>query len=482
MVVDDQDALGHVPLIGSRARADEREMRERDSYDGWLWGEVLLVALLGAALALFLTYPQLRLAYHAPELQVVLTTVTMLAALLVTVLTGVRFSLEGRRSDLALATGFFTWAGGSLAFGIAPLLAGGQLSRSAAWAGIATRVVAWLLIAVAPFLRERVRPQRLLGCSFLLATVALAAVGVLVHRTSGSLPDLTPVDPTARPPLLVGSLAALALLTLLALVGFGDRFRADREDLDRWLALGATLMLFGALHTIFTPLRSSAWVSQADFLRVLAFAVLLVGVWRAIRDSEFGRAVAEERARVAREIHDGLAQYLFAISTHATLLEQGADRDEIVPRLQRAAHAAQQEAKFAVLALSSAAGTAPFDAALRRYVDFLTSDGALEFDLEVDPATRLGPDEQIELFRIVQEGLANVRTHAGARRATVRIGRRLGERVVTIEDDGVGFAGKLPPAGQGLANMRARAAAIGGQLKVASSPGQGTSLEVILRT
>ena len=62
----------------------------------------------------------------------------------------------------------------------------------------------------------------------------------------------------------------------------------------------------------------------SDFLRLLAFGVLLVGVWRAIGHAEFGRAVAEERARVARDIHDGLAQYLFAISAQISMLESGA--------------------------------------------------------------------------------------------------------------------------------------------------------------
>src|SRR5204862_1679963 len=119
--------------------------------------------------------------------------------------------------------------------------------------------------------------------------------------------------------------------------------------------------------------------------------------------SEFGRAVAEERARVARDIHDGLAQYLFAVSTHASMLESGADPSQIVPRLKDAALAAQREARFAILALSSASGNAPFDAALRRYVEFLTADGVLEVDVEIDPAIRLAPDEQIEIFRIVQE-------------------------------------------------------------------------------
>src|SRR3989442_8359675 len=132
-------------------------------------------------------------------------------------------------------------------------------------------------------------------------------------------------------------------------------------------------MLFASLHCLFTPLLSSDYVSQGDFLRVIAYGVLLGGAWRAIRFAEFGRAVAEERARVAGEIHDGLAQYLFAVSTHASMLESGADPAEVLPKLKNAATAAQQEARFAILALSSASGNAPFDAALRRYVEFLTA-------------------------------------------------------------------------------------------------------------
>jgi signal transduction histidine kinase len=134
-----------------------------------------------------------------------------------------------------------------------------------------------------------------------------------------------------------------------------------------------------------------------------------------------------------------------------------------------------------VLALSSAGGTAPFDAALRRYVELLTADGALEVDLDVDPGTQLAPDEQIEVFRIVQEGLANVRKHAGARAAHVEIGRRGADRVVSVRDDGAGFDGREQAAGQGLKNMAARAASIGGAFAVRSRPGSGTALEVTLR-
>ena len=190
---------------------------------------------------------------------------------------------------------------------------------------------------------------------------------------------------------------------------------------------------------------------------------------------------ADERARLAREIHDGLAQYLFAISTHATMLDQGGPAGELVPQIKKAAIAAQQEARFAILALSSASGSAPFDAALRRYVELLTADGALDVELEIDPRMRLDPDEQIELFRIVQEGLANVRRHARARSAEVRIEQRDGRRLVTIVDDGDGFEGDESSAGQGLRNIRARIDSIGARLRLRTSPGAGTALEVTLR-
>src|SRR5919201_595831 len=348
-------------------------MREdgRDDFQAWLWGEILLIGLLGAALALFVAHPSLQTKFSLPELGLVLQTVIAFAGGIIALLSGIRYAVEGRRLDLLLA---------------------------------------WLAL----------------------------------RSAATALPALDPQDDT--PGLLTGSLAAQALLNLLALVGFGKRFYERREDLDRWLALGATLMLFASLHYMFTPVQAASSTSRGDFLRLLAYGLLLVGAWRAISFAEFGRAVAEERARVAREIHDGLAQYLFAVSTHATMLQQGAPPGETIAKLKEAADAAQQEARFAILALSTAAGNAPFDAALRRYIEFLTADGQLEVDLEIDPSVRLAPDEQIEVFRIVQEGLANVRKHANAHHAEVVIGLRpFGERFVTIRDDGEGFdGGELP--------------------------------------
>jgi signal transduction histidine kinase len=458
-----------------------RRARLRDDYRALLCGELLMFALLGASLPLFAT-TSLRTAYELPELRLVIATAVTLAAGFVAILAGARFAAERRRLDLVLSCGFSVACAATLAFEIAPVLDGDPIGRTEAWAGVAGRLLAAGLIALAPFARGQTSRRRpALQTVIVSGTLALAVVWGVAYWVADALPALVPGEDADPPALLTVSLALQALLNLVALVGFGWRYRNLGNDLDRWLSVGATFLLFSSVHFVFTPLVSSSYVTQGDFLRLLGYVVLMVGVWHAIRAAEAGRAIADERARVAREIHDGLAQYLFAVSTHATMLENGAPRERAVPPLKEAAAAAQLEARFAVLALSSAGGTAPFDAALRRYVELLTADGALEVDLDVDPDTQLAPDEQIEVFRIVQEGLANVRKHAGARAAHVEIGRRGAERVVSVRDDGTGFDGREQAAGQGLKNMAARAASIGGAFAVRSRPGSGTALEVTLR-
>ena len=275
------------------------------------------------------------------------------------------------------------------------------------------------------------------------------------------------------PASLIGALAVQSLLNFLAVVGFAEQFRATGEDLDGWLALGATLMLFASLHFIFMPLPHPGDVSLGDYLRLLAYGVLLVGVWRAIRASEFGRAVAEERARVAREIHDGLAQYLFAVSTHASMLETAPTRRRRCRSLKAAALAAQQEARYAVLALSSAAGRSPFDAALRRYVDFLTADGALDVELEIDPAIGSAPTSRSSCSASCRRAS---RTHASMRAPGTRGWRSASGPTgasspcaTTARGSSTGEEG----GGQGLRNMRERAASIGGALTLRSAPGAG---------
>jgi len=448
------------------------------TYRSWLLGEILLVCLLASGTALFAASDSLKSAYELHDARLAFDTAVAVVATFVCVLTSVRFLVEGRTLDLLLAAGFWSIALGTAAFGLVPVFGGGTLSPGAAWQLVGARLLGAGLIAIAPYVDGRMAARRRSLVSVGVGVAVLLGVAAGVMR----VPAPSPFDADS----LEGSyvrMAALLLTTLwlIALVGFALRYRRYGRDLDSWMCLAATLAVFADLHLVLTPVVSSDLVLQGDFLRVIAYGVLLVGVWRAISEAEFGRAVADERARVAREIHDGLAQYLFAISTQVNMLETGAPLEEVLPRLKRAAASAQQEARFAVLALSSAGGSARFDSALRRYVEVLTADGALDVELDVDPQVRLAPDEQIEVFRIVQEGLGNARRHAGASHVEVSITQRAGRRVVTVSDDGVGFDETAVVPGQGVANMRSRAQAIDGALTLRSDPGRGTAIEVVLR-
>src|SRR5436305_11484920 len=143
--------------IGSQPAADKRNVKraERSASQSWLWGEILLAGLLGASLALFLAYPAIRTRFDLPELRLVLQTAMSGAGLLVAVLAAARYSADGRRVDLLLASGFFVTALSSAAFGIGPRLGGHELAPAESWSALIGAIAGMALIAAAPFSRGR---------------------------------------------------------------------------------------------------------------------------------------------------------------------------------------------------------------------------------------------------------------------------------------------------------------------------------------
>src|SRR5436305_5838449 len=201
-----------------------------DRFQSFLRWQVLLVTLLGATLALFIAYPSLRTPWALPELRLVLATVFMLAGALVALLAGTRFSVEARRFDLVLCGGFLVISLSWLAFTVGPGIAGGDPTS----AGAGGRALGWGLIALAPFIRGRVRERR------------TAILGVV----AGSIMLLLPVSLLTRDGdhnSLTGILALQALLQLCAAIGFGERYRRRGEDLDQWLSVVASLTIFATL-------------------------------------------------------------------------------------------------------------------------------------------------------------------------------------------------------------------------------------------
>ena len=186
---------------------------ERDDYQAWLWSTVLLIGLLGAALALFVAYPSLRNTYELPQARLVLDTAVMLAAAIVALLAGIRFSVDGRRLDLLLCGGFTAAAASMLVFTIGPVLGGELLGPTEAWAGVGGRLFAWPLIAAAPFSTRRSSARgRALGEMLFGVAIVLALWWGIASKAGASLPPLASDREDDQPLLLMISLAASALL------------------------------------------------------------------------------------------------------------------------------------------------------------------------------------------------------------------------------------------------------------------------------
>lgn len=206
-------------------------------------------------------------------------------------------------------------------------------------------------------------------------------------------------------------------------------------------------------------------------------------------------AITEERERIAREMHDSLAQVLAYVNTksqaaQAYLANGDPDRANAqIEQLAQTAREAYVDVREGIFALRSShlPPDATLGATLTTYVQRWQDQSGIPVRLSVpedEQASDLTPLAALHLQRLVQEALTNVRKHAGATEVSITIGDTGREVHVTICDNGVGFdpneigRGTFPRFG--LSTMRERAEASGGTFKVISAPGGGTTIEVAI--
>lgn len=193
-------------------------------------------------------------------------------------------------------------------------------------------------------------------------------------------------------------------------------------------------------------------------------------------------AVAEERNRIAREIHDTLAQDLAAILTYARRGQGSAAPDSgEAPYFEDIAALATNslaEARRSLQALRPPALDGKNLAqALADAARALSAGTGAAIRVQAELPTDPPPEVEAELLRIAKEAMSNALRHGGARRVEVEIQGGGGEVVLRVKDDGAGFDPAAPATGYGLVGMRERAAALGGTLDVTSEPGAGASVE-----
>jgi len=192
-------------------------------------------------------------------------------------------------------------------------------------------------------------------------------------------------------------------------------------------------------------------------------------------------ATAQERNRVARDIHDGLGHSLTVVqmqvkAARAVLPTDPAKADAVLAKAQEQAETALAEVRRSVRALREPRAT-PLPEALRALAA-LASEAGVPAEVTVSGAERPLPEEQREaLFRTAQEGLTNVRKHAGAGQADLLLDYAETSVRVVVRDDGAGTDGPAS-TGFGLLGLRERAEHLGGKLDFTSAPGEGSALSM----
>ncbi len=464
------------------------------------WRHVLFVAVLSAAITVvFATSPALPLGYHAPALHVALETAAALVALVAAFLVFGRLQRALRLDDLLLASGLGVLALTDFFFRAVPAVTGNRLSTFVTSSAISGRLLGALLLGAAAFVPSRRLASRRqaarISASTIVALVAVAAgagaaievwhPGTLVAISgaagSGAHPDLH-----AQPGLLAAQLVAAALYAL-ATVGFARRAVRRGDLFFHWLAVACVLSAFARLNYFLYPSAYTDWVYLGDAFGLGFFVALLVAALQEITsywESATARAALEERQRIARDLHDGLAQEVAFISRNVALLDGRGGDGDLRRRLAAAAERATRESRQVISALSVASGE-PLEALIARTARDAASRYRAEVALDLTRGVLLDPQRAEALLRITAEAVTNAARHSGATTVMVSLERTGGGLKLRVTDRGRGFdsaALATATAGSerfGLTSMSGRASAVGAVFHVTSRPRRGTVVEVV---
>jgi signal transduction histidine kinase len=198
-------------------------------------------------------------------------------------------------------------------------------------------------------------------------------------------------------------------------------------------------------------------------------------------------ATARERLRIAHEMHDGLAQVLGYVNTKVQAAKQylrrgmAEDANQQLDELAVSARQAYGDVREAIVGLRTLPGRdRMLGDVLAEFLQQWKDQSGIETELALDPGLRLQPSIELQIVRIIQESLTNVRKHARATTVRIAVQRSDDRLVVTIRDDGTGFNPEVTARGEfpkfGLTTMRERASSIRGSLDIASAPGNGTTV------
>jgi signal transduction histidine kinase len=373
-------------------------------------------------------------------------------------------------------------------FSALPALTGRPLLGSWSVVQVACQALVALAIAVAAFgpvltpVRGELRTVGSIGAVAGL-TLALASVVALLDlplALAAAFPGSGIAAAAEHPGLLIEGVLCSAVLLVSGVAFFGRRERTFHA------LAGASFLLAAAhLQYLALPVVAPGWVTAREGLRLAAYALVLVaalGRYARTRRALAAASLAVERERIARDLHDGLAQDLAVIALHGQRLESELGTEHPLTVAARRAVAASR----GVIVDLSASTAASTDAALRQVAAELAVRFGTEVEVRIqfDPAQAAGGDldwdRREEVVRIAREAIVNAARHGRAQHITVVLDRSRDQVRLQVSDDGRGVPETTLPGlgGHGLRTMRARAAALGGRLATWQPAAGGLELEV----
>jgi signal transduction histidine kinase len=454
---------------------------------------VLVAAVVGVGITLVLhAVPGLEPAYQNRALHVAKETAAALVLLLVAALLYGRFRRSGRLLELLALAGVVVLAGKNLVFSVLTAILIETSGGLTTWRMTGAGMLGAALLAAAALSPERLVPDRRRGV-LLVTGAALAGLAALMAIAGiYDLPAAFTDPPETRtelqylsqhPALLVADIGATALF-LIAGAAFGRRAERERDEFQLWLGVGAAILGVAYLNYSLFPSAYTDFLYSGDLFRIAAVVAWGIGTIRQISAYQAGyadAAVHEERRRVARDLHDGVAQELAFISTQMhwlTKRTKDPEDRESTTQIMEAVQRALDESRGAISALSRPVQE-PLCDMLAHTAEEVAGRLDVRLRLDLDDGVAVPPAWEVALPRILREAIANAVRHGKARTVEVHLtnGAGIGLRVT---DDGEGFDVSAPRADAsfGLTSMRERAETLGGEFKLSSQPGRGTSIEV----
>jgi len=464
-----------------------------------LW---LLLALISAILV---TVPELPVAIYEPHLSAAVGAVAGVIGLALLQLGLLRFRLLHRTLDLhaglafgvlALGNLFDVWASGPTEAGKLRLdtsiyllllsrataavlfltgftltIAGRPTAGSAAavirWLAAGCALVVWMIIAFGAHLPPLLDQQAL----------------ELLNETR-PITDLLP----GQAPGLIAANSAIAAALAIAAVGYAVAARKLLDPYFGALATALAMLVFAQLQAVLIPAMASDYVVSGDAFRLAAYGLLLSNlIWRTVADIA-DRTVHQERLRLSRELHDGLAQQLALLHLR---IGRAAEFDRPVNEVardlqiaQRLVETASLEARQAIVALRSE--RVSWDAmtqVLATFGDEFEQNHGVDISVAVESDNGLASVDSVlqgELLQILHEAFSNAIRHGGAQRVRVNVAAQHRMLNLMIRDDGRGFDIAQTTHGLGLRSMSERVVQRGGAITLDTSPGLGTTIYVSL--